>query len=129
MSPSENLISALRRPYATRGRAGLGEFWWWSLLGALLLGGALGLELGARGALDGLGIMRGALVGAWALIYAPTWLCVAARRLHDVGRSAWWLLLGLIPVAGWLALLWWFGSYSQQTLNRHGKPPPGVFWT
>lgn len=129
MSPSENLSSAMRRPYATRGRAGLGEFWWWTALGLALLGAVLAAELLARGTLDAMGASRGALIGAWALIYAPTWLCVAARRLHDVGRSAWWLLLGLIPVAGWLSLLWWFGCYSQQSLNRHGKPPRGVFWT
>lgn len=129
MSPSESIYAALRRPYATRGRAGRAEFWWWTLIGLALFGLALWLELGLRGVLDGLGLAPGMLFGAWGVIYAPTWLCAASRRLHDVGRSAWWLLIGVIPVAGWLVLLYWFASYSVQTLNRHGKPPPGVFWT
>ena len=30
---------------------------------------------------------------------------LAARRLHDTGRSAWWLLAGLVPVLGWIYLI------------------------
>jgi hypothetical protein len=29
------------------------------------------------------------------------------RRLHDIGRTGWWLLLGLIPTIGWIALIVW----------------------
>lgn len=32
-------------------------------------------------------------------------LAIAARRLHDIGRSAWWLLLLLVPVIGPIVLL------------------------
>jgi len=32
-------------------------------------------------------------------------LSVAVRRLHDINRSGWWLLLSLIPILGWLALI------------------------
>ena len=32
-------------------------------------------------------------------------IAVGIRRLHDIGRSGWWLLLSLIPVLGWIALL------------------------
>src|SRR3954452_5168530 len=27
---------------------------------------------------------------------------VGARRLHDTSRSAWWLLVGLVPIIGWI---------------------------
>ena len=51
-------------------------------------------------------------------------LAVTARRIHDVGKSAWWLLVGLIPVLGavWLAiLLMSFGSESGE--NEYGPNP------
>ena len=34
-------------------------------------------------------------------------LAVGARRLHDTDRSAWYLLLWLIPVVGWIVLIVW----------------------
>lgn len=34
-------------------------------------------------------------------------LAVTARRLHDIGRSGWWQLVALIPLVGWLILLYW----------------------
>ena len=32
-------------------------------------------------------------------------MAVAVRRLHDTGRSGWWLLIGAIPIIGWMVLL------------------------
>ena len=44
-------------------------------------------------------------------------LAVAARRLHDTDRSAWWLLLGLIPIIGTLVLIYFMAvSYTHLTL-------------
>ena len=123
MSPGDSIKQAAYRALRVRGRAGRTEFWWWTLLGVILFGFA--------GWAGTLGIVRpqGAAAAAVFILYAPSWLCVAARRLHDAGHTAWWLLAGMIPVIGWLMLLWWFLAPSVPTLNRHGKPPPGVFWT
>jgi hypothetical protein len=40
-------------------------------------------------------------------------LAVAVRRLHDAGRTGWWLLLGLIPIIGWIVLLVFYVQDSQ----------------
>ena len=32
-------------------------------------------------------------------------ISIAARRLHDTGRSGWWQLLMFIPILGWIVLL------------------------
>ena len=32
-------------------------------------------------------------------------LAVMVRRLHDTGRTGWWVLIGLIPFIGWIVLL------------------------
>lgn len=50
-------------------------------------------------------------------------LAVAARRLHDTDRSAWWLLLGLIPIIGTLVLIYFMVCNGQQGPNRFGDDP------
>jgi uncharacterized membrane protein YhaH (DUF805 family) len=47
----------------------------------------------------------------------------AARRLHDTGRPAAWLLLLLIPVIGWFVLLVWLTNRSDPAENAYGPPP------
>jgi len=51
-------------------------------------------------------------------------LAVGARRLHDTGRSGWWLLIGLIPLVGWIILLVFFVQDSKPS-NQHGPNPKG----
>jgi hypothetical protein len=45
------------------------------------------------------------------------------RRLHDTGRSAWWLLIGLVPLVGFLVLLWWFVQKGTDGSNEYGPDP------
>ena len=49
-------------------------------------------------------------------------LAVGARRLHDIGKSGWFLLLGLIPVVGGLVLLYFMVQPSQPESNAYGPP-------
>lgn len=59
------------------------------------------------------------------LTVVPTFSSQAAR-LHDLGRSAWWLLLNLVPLFGQLALLGICGfAPSQPGPNRYGPPATG----
>jgi uncharacterized membrane protein YhaH (DUF805 family) len=59
------------------------------------------------------------------LAFALVWGCrLTALRLHDVNRSAWWLLLFFVPYLGTLASLalsLWPGDAED---NDHGAPPP-----
>lgn len=50
-------------------------------------------------------------------------LAVGARRLHDSGKSAWWLLIGLIPFLGGIILLIFFCLDSEEGDNRFGENP------
>ena len=52
-------------------------------------------------------------------------LAVLVRRLHDTGRSAWWVALILVPILGLLILLLVTLRDSQDRPNRWGPPPPG----
>lgn len=49
----------------------------------------------------------------------PT-IAILARRLHDIGRSSWWILLILIPVAGSLVILIFTLIDSQKGENEYG---------
>ncbi|XVN42193.1 MAG: DUF805 domain-containing protein [Candidatus Rickettsia vulgarisii] len=48
---------------------------------------------------------------------------VGFRRLHDINRSAWGLLLMLIPIIGWIILFYWQGiKKGDNSTNRFGEP-------
>jgi hypothetical protein len=50
-------------------------------------------------------------------------IAVAVRRLHDIDRSGWWILIGLIPLVGVILLLVWFASEGTHGPNRFGPDP------
>jgi len=52
-------------------------------------------------------------------------LAVAARRLHDTGRSGWWQLLWLLPIIGFIILLIWFIQQGEAGNNQYGPNPLG----
>ena len=52
-------------------------------------------------------------------------LAVGARRLHDLDRTGWWLLLYLLPLIGWLVLLVFFVLRGTEGSNRFGPDPLG----
>ena len=90
-------ISTCFSKYADfNGRAVRSEYWWFYLFTSLLSWGAT--------IVDGSGVVGGLLSLAFLL---PS-LAAGARRLHDTGRSGWWLLIvltciGIIPLIVWLA--------------------------
>ena len=55
-------------------------------------------------------------------VLIPT-LAVSVRRLHDIGRSGWYYLIGLIPIVGSLILLVWFCTEGERNSNGWGEDP------
>lgn len=131
----ETAIRTCLTKYATfTGRAPRSEFWWFSLfsflveIAAMLLGGALFSgsmrESGMGGSMHGWYMFThpGWLSGLVHLALILPGLAVAVRRLHDVGRSGWWLLLSLVPFGVFVLLFWWVQP-SEPRPNAHGAPP------
>lgn len=52
----------------------------------------------------------------------PTF-AVYVRRLHDTDHSAWWLLVGFIPLIGVVVLLYFFVSKGTAGDNQFGSDP------
>ncbi|HET7737422.1 MAG TPA: DUF805 domain-containing protein, partial [Tepidiformaceae bacterium] len=54
-------------------------------------------------------------------------LSVGARRMHDIGKSGWFLLIGLIPLVGWIIVIYFAAQPTQPGPNAWGSgplPPP-----
>ena len=88
-----------------KGRAARPEFWWFFLF-QVLVSIVLGMVSQTLSGLAGLAL------------FLPG-LAVGARRLHDTDKSAWLLLLGLVPILGWLVLLYFFVQPSGPA-NQYG---------
>lgn len=58
--------------------------------------------------------------------FACPFLAAHVRRLHDVGRSGWWLLIFFIPFVGLLLLLYWSAQPSDPRANAYGEVPIGA---
>jgi uncharacterized membrane protein YhaH (DUF805 family) len=115
-------LDILKNKYAMfGGRARRKEYWYFVLFN-LLASIALGVIDGITGTYSedaGLGLLGGIYALA---VFIPS-IAVAMRRLHDTGRSGWWLLLALIPILGFLVLLVFMLLDSEPGDNQYGPNP------
>lgn len=112
----EDSIKTVLTKYATfTGRAARPEFWWFALFGFIVSLIASFIDA----ILFGIDIL-GTIVGL-ALIVPQ--LAVATRRLHDIDKSGWWQLLILVPIIGWIVLIYFYVQPGQASANRFGPPP------
>lgn len=51
------------------------------------------------------------------------YLAVGIRRLHDIGKSGWWLFIGIIPFVGIFWILVLMCTNSQDGVNQYGPSP------
>ncbi len=89
---------ALRNYAVFRGRAGRSEFWWFVLVQGLIY---IVAGLFEHSVPDWVAIV----LGIYYLLTLLPWLALCVRRLHDTGKSAWWLPAGVVPVPVAVALL------------------------
>lgn len=107
----EAVTSCFSRYATFSGRASRSEYWWWTLFVVLVtVGGAM---------------VNDTLSGLLSLATLLPFLAVAARRLHDIGRSGWWQLVGFIPLLGWIVMIYWTVQPSQEA-NEYGPPAAAV---
>ena len=125
-----NLSAAFQRALSNygnfNGRASRSAFWWWVLAVILVLlvtriiDGALIAPVLRFGAFEpNAGQPLSVLVSLGLLL--PN-LAVGARRLHDIGRTGWWLLIGLVPLIGTLVLIYFYIQPSESGANQFGEP-------
>jgi uncharacterized membrane protein YhaH (DUF805 family) len=122
-SATQWMVEPIRKYASFSGRARRAEYWWFSLflaLGSFVLAILDSIVFGVATVAD-YGI--GPLGGLFSLGLIIPSIAVSFRRLHDLDRSAWWLLLGLIPLIGALVLLFWYVQRGTVGDNRFGPDP------
>lgn len=62
------------------------------------------------------------LVGIWNLVILVPGFAISVRRLHDIGKSGWWVLLNFIPLVGSIIIIIWFCKDSTED-NQWGPNP------
>jgi uncharacterized membrane protein YhaH (DUF805 family) len=116
-------VVALRKYAVFDGRATRKEFWVFALVNLLafnlLFQADLALDLSFAG--GGFGVTSSVFALA---VLVPT-VAVGARRLHDSGLTALWMLLVLVPFAGSIALLVLLLRSTQPGANEFGPNPFG----
>lgn len=116
-----------------KGRARRSEYWWFCLASSIV-GGLLIIPMYAKmfaaiaqggSAQD----VAAATTGAYSILPRLFGLAlllpsigVGVRRLHDIGKSGWFYLLGLVPCVN-IVLLVWFCTDSQKGPNQWGESP------
>ena len=110
----ENYIGGLLKYADFHGRASRPEYWWFGLANLTLaaifwLIGNLGSPLGSLGLL-------------YALVVLVPNLLITVRRLHDIGRSGWWLPLGIVPTPFVFLIIFFMCQRGQIEANRYGPP-------
>ena len=106
--------TCINKYFTIEGRAARSEYWWFYLFNIILviiasvLDGMIGLPLFS------LVVMLG--------LIAPG-ICVSIRRMHDKGKSGWWLLIGFVPLVGFLYILYLFVTPGTSGDNDFGPDP------
>ena len=107
-------LGMLKRYFGFRGRTRRREFWWAFFFQTIFL-------IAAAFA-DEVTESEGVVFAACSLAAACPMLAALSRRLHDTDKSAWWVLLSVVPVLN-LAYLAWLLTNGDRGRNRFGPDP------
>jgi len=113
-------LEALRHYATFTGRTGRREYWMFVLASLLILIVLSGVD-------SLIAVTEPPWLGAVTLLYVLA-MCVpvasaTVRRLHDTGRTGWWLLVVLVPVVGSIILVAFSVLVGQPGENRYGRAP------
>ncbi len=97
------------------GRAGRAEFWWFVLANFVVY-----IALAILMQISSLFVILYVLYGLAMIV--PS-IAVAIRRLHDTDKSGWLLLLGLVPLLGFIILLVFYIQEGTNGPNQYGVAP------
>jgi uncharacterized membrane protein YhaH (DUF805 family) len=116
-------VKALRHYADFSGRARRKEYWMFALFNLIFLFmWAFLIALFAGGNYDEETLPLVFQLSWFGLLGLPG-LAVAVRRLHDLGKSGWMMLIGLIPFVGGIWLLILLATDGQTGGNRFGPDP------
>jgi uncharacterized membrane protein YhaH (DUF805 family) len=107
-------IEALKKYAVFSGRARRKEYWMYTLFVVIIYAVLLGIGLALK--TPYLAIIF------YVAILLPS-LAVTVRRLHDTGRSGWFVFIGIIPLIGGIWMLVLLCGDSESGANKYGPSP------
>jgi uncharacterized membrane protein YhaH (DUF805 family) len=102
-------------------RAARSEFWYWVLFAILLAIVANIIDAMIVGI--GTGFSPISTIVSLGLLLPN--IAMQVRRLHDLDRTGWWILIALIPIIGIIWLIVWYASKGTDGSNQYGPDPLG----
>lgn len=115
MNFQDTVKSVIVDNYANfNGRAARPEYWYFFAFYVVIYIVAMALD-----SVMGLGIFS--LIVTFGLLLPS--LAVGARRLHDTGKSGWFQLLYLIPLIGFILMIFFLAQPGDALENKYGAPP------
>jgi len=118
MSFFEAIASVLTGYVNFRGRACRSEYWWFFLFFFLA-----SIVIAAIEVAMGIDPDVGPFSTIFGLAMVLPGLAVGVRRLHDIDRSGWWLLVWFVPLVGFIIVLVWACKRGSPEANRFGPDP------
>jgi uncharacterized membrane protein YhaH (DUF805 family) len=114
-------VLAFKRWLDFKGRSRRSEYWYFTLVNLIIAIVLIMIEqaIGIGGGDSG----NGPISSLYTLVVLVPGLAVSFRRMHDIGKSAWWLLIGLIPLLGFIVIIVWFIGAGQPGRNAYGPNP------
>ncbi|MDO4175847.1 MAG: DUF805 domain-containing protein [Bacillota bacterium] len=100
------------------GRARRSEYWWFALFNFIVTA-ILSFIWGIIFGTDSTNI----LTTIYSLAVFLPGLAVSVRRMHDIGKSGAWILIGFIPIVGTILMIIWCAQDSQPGSNMYGPNP------
>ena len=119
MNFPEAILSAFRNYANFSGRAARSEYWYWALFCSL---GNILTKSMTNVALDGPHPSHPLNLLFLLVILLPTY-AVVVRRLHDINRSGWWILIELTIIGIIYPMLFWKCTKGTEGENRFGPDP------
>ena len=116
LTPFQWALRPLKRYAQFKGRAPRAEYWWF-YLGTLIGDRVLSF-------IDKQGGTGDSLASLFSLVILVPWIAVTVRRLHDIDRSGWWLLVLIIPVILLVGLFIQAGIAEIDLVDTN----PAAFW-
>tara|TARA_Y100000996_G_scaffold138402_1_gene105463 strand:- start:979 stop:1398 length:420 start_codon:yes stop_codon:yes gene_type:complete len=111
ISFSDAISLAFKNYVNFKGRSTRAEYWWFFLFTFTLSAITEAIDV-----FSSLGIMS----TIFSLIVFMPSLTVGVRRLHDINKSGWWILMWFVPIVGWGLLIFWYTRRSDEKINRYG---------
>lgn len=116
-------ILAMKNSFNFTERARRKEYWMFILITSII-----SIALSIFETLVGLEFTEdvGILSTLFSIILIIPSISVTVRRLHDIGKSGWWVLINLIPIIGQIVLLVFTIKDSTPGTNVYGPNPKEV---